>query len=220
MKTWSIVILMVGITAGVGQAGAPPYLKWNSGLISLTDGRQLEGEVNYNWKAEVVLYHCPDGRVQSFTADQVSQFRFFDENRGGHRRFLALSGPGVAGTGRKLFMEEVVSGAMPVYRRLRHQWYLFKLNTLNQYGDDTSLSRNTDNFRYYVMLNNTFTDLNDFERAIWPWMVKEFKTDLKRYRATTESRMSGTFARLQVIMRYNFLEQRGDRTAFLGPQAH
>ncbi|GAA4410141.1 hypothetical protein GCM10023187_34370 [Nibrella viscosa] len=203
MKKWLVVIVVCLIT--LGKTAANPG-NWSNGKIVLKNGAVVTGDINYNWKAEIVQLRLPSGTIKAYSAFQVDHFIYFDNGQNALRKFASVDYPIKSTLHRKLFLEEFTSGSYTVYRRLRHGRDPIKIAKPAMYADDTELVKDYDSFNYYVFTNDTFTDLDYFEQELWPQMEQEFGTELKQFIQTRQINTSSTVARLMIITHYNYLK--------------
>lgn len=201
MKKYVLVIVWLSLVGGNALARNV----WNQGKISLLNGTVLEGELSYNWKAEIVQYR-QENTIKAFSAFQVQEFRYFDTELNTLRKFVAIDYPIKPLLPRPVFLEEFENGPLMVYRRLRHQYEPIKLvNSVASKVDD-GLLKNLDSFHYYVFEDGQLTNLNDFSGVLWPRMQTEFTDELMHYAATLHIDLTSTLARLLLINQYNQLK--------------
>ncbi|GAA4468921.1 hypothetical protein GCM10023189_55080 [Nibrella saemangeumensis] len=189
----------------LGKTAASPG-NWNTGKLVLRNGTVVTGEINYNWKAEIVQLRMPSGTVKAYSAFQVDHFIYFDNGQNTLRKFVSIDYPVRRTLTRQLILEEFTSGPYMVYRRLRHGREPIKVAQPVLYADDSELVKDYDSFNYYVYTNNTFTNLDYFDRELWPQMEQEFGDELKQFIQTRQINISSTVARLMIISHYNYLK--------------
>ncbi|ARK11297.1 hypothetical protein [Fibrivirga algicola] len=194
-------LIVVAVTAEL--LAAQPV--WNNGYVILADGRKLEGQVNYNWKAEVVQVKMPNGLVRAFSAGHAATFVYYDTTQQLLRFFSSVNLPDSRQVLKPIFMEEVTTGSLSVYRRLRHTREFIKLLRPSIYGDDTELIKEIDNFTYLVInTEGDVVDLNAFNQTLWPAMIA-YQNELSQYIRSREMDASSTLSRLLIINQYNYL---------------
>lgn len=206
MKKWGVLIMLwLSFTGGSLLAENPKM--WNRGELFLTNGEVLEGELNYNWKAEIVqLRH--DDVIKAYSAHQVKAFSYLDNQQSALRKFVTAEYPVDKSFSRSLFLEEFVSGSLTVYRRLRHMHELIKSSNPAIYGIDEDVVKDVDNFDYFVSVDNNLISLTDFPRDLWPRMRHEFNEELNQFALRMQINTSSTLARLLLINQYNHLKTR------------
>ncbi len=178
---------------------------WNKGYVTLPDGRRLEGELNYNWKAEVVQLRLSDGLVKAYSAGYVDSFIYYDKIQQIIRTFSSVDLPGLEQGFRPVFMEEVTTGPLTIYRRLRHTHEFIKITRPSMYNDDSELVKDIDNFVYLVVdVDGQAFDLTSFSKDLWPRM-STYQEQLTQYLKVREMDMSNTLARILLINQYNYL---------------
>lgn len=194
--------ILIFITVTVKLLAGTPV--WNTGYVVLHDGRRLEGQLNYNWKAEVIQVRLSDGLVKAYSAGHADAFVYFDDSQQLVRTFSSVNLPGPAWESRPVFLEEVSTGPLTVYRRLRHAHEFIKIARASMYSNDSELIKDVDNFTYLVIdLEGQVFNLDLFDRAIWPKMGT-YQTQLTNYMKSRELDASTTIARLLLIHQYNY----------------
>jgi hypothetical protein len=188
-----------------GSALAKNSGVWSQGELTLMNGTQLEGQLNYNWKAEIVQIQV-NNAVKAYSAFQVREFKFFDNSQSTIRKFVAVDLPVKHTLVRPLFLEEFVTGPLMVYRRLRHTKEPIKVNDPELFGTDEQLVKDVDNFNYFVFEGQDIIKLDEFSRSIWPRMQQEFSHELKQYASHLQMDITSTIARLMLINKYNYLK--------------
>ena len=195
------ILTLMAVTTDL-WAGTPP---WNPGYVILPDGRKLEGQLNYNWKAEVVQVRLPDGLVKAYSAGYVDSFAYFDNAQQLIRQFSTVDLPVSDEELRPVFLEELAKGSLTVYRRLRHAHELIKIARPMMYSDDSELVKDMDNFVYVVIdREGQVFDLASFNKTLWPKM-STYQQQLTQYLRGLLMDTSSTTARLMLINQYNYL---------------
>jgi hypothetical protein len=210
-STLFLLALLIGL-APVGPARATT--DWHAGLLVLADGTQLEGPLNYNWKAEIVQLRQAN-TTKAYSAFQIESFTFYDQAQSQQRTFVSLNFPVKPGLSRRLLLEECAKGPLTVYRRLRHAREPIKIGVPSAYGSDRELSRDTGSFSYYVVAATDhstpdeparFLSVDKFYRDIWPLMLQKQGDNLKHLLSKGQLSMNDTEVQLMLIGRYNTLE--------------
>ncbi|MFD2569878.1 hypothetical protein ACFSUS_04485 [Spirosoma soli] len=204
MNKWLWITAVWLSFAGSNAVAENPGM-WNRGELLLENGIQLTGELNYNWKAEIVQYR-QGNTIKAYSAYQVRTFVYFDTLQSTLRKFVSVDYPVKPALSRPLFLEEFVVGPLMVYRRLRHMHEPIKVLTPASFGTDEELVKDIDNFTYLVLAGDDFIDLSDFSRALWPRMQDEFNNELQKYIARLQLEPTSTLARLLLINQYNYLK--------------
>jgi hypothetical protein len=91
MKKLFVIIMLLAAVTAESLAGGPV---WHSGYLILPDGRKLDGQLNYNWKAEVVQLRLPDGLLKAYLAGYVDSFVYYDKTQQLLRFFNTVDLPG------------------------------------------------------------------------------------------------------------------------------
>lgn len=178
---------------------------WNAGHILLPTGQKLEGDISYNWKAEVVQVRLANGLLKAYSASNVAFFAFYDDAHRALRKFSSIDMASSSQQTRPIFMEECAIGRLSVYRRLRHTNEFLKIVRPSIYSNDRELLKDVDNFTYVVIdTDGQVRDLQSFEREVWPLMI-DYRQQLTAYLKTRQLDTSSTLARLLLINQYNYL---------------
>ena len=183
-----------------------PNESWNRGKLELNSGAVLEGEVNYNWKAEVVRLRLPNGIIKAYSAHQVNRFIYYDDTHHALRTFAAVDFVVKPLVERKVFLEECATGPMAVYRRLRHQHEPIRVKNPAMGGTDELVYDDLDSFVYYVYDDESMLELDRFAADVWPRMTKDFDNELNHYRTSRNLDVSSIMGRLMLITQYNALK--------------
>ncbi len=193
----------------IGGLLAPTRTKaqdnWNQGRLVLQNNQVLEGAINYNWKAEVVQVR-QGGRTRAFSAQQVAAFDFYDMQNNMLRHFVTLEYPVQATRMRPVLVEKVAEGPFAIYRRLRTARDLFRVNRPQQYGSDTGLLQDDDNFDYVVQTPGGFVKMDQFQQDVLPTlMAGKMGSQIRQYIRSHQLDTNSTTTRLMLLVRYNAL---------------
>jgi len=206
----SVLIAILWLTFVGGKALARNT--WSNGELSLKNGVVLTGELEYNWKAEIVQFR-EGNAIKAYSAFQVKEFKYFDDRLNTLRKFITVDYPIKESVHTPRFMEEFGIGSLMIYRRLRHARDPLKLNNASNAGIDDKLIRNINNFTYYVLEGDSLSKLDDFFRELWPNREQEFAREMQQYEATLAADFtSGTLAKLLLITHYNQLKAQASWT--------
>ncbi|MBO0938969.1 hypothetical protein J2I47_20620 [Fibrella sp. HMF5335] len=203
-----LLIWSLSLTAAWGSNDV-----WNNGYVTLPDGQRIEGQLNYNWKAEVLRVKISDGTAKAYSASRVRSFAYFDDEQNLLRRFSAIAFAGPDDTRRFVFMEECTVGKLSVYRRLHHAHEFIKMGRPSLFGSDREMIKDYDNFDYIVLDDTQVTDLQHFSTDLWPQMQSEFSGPLGDYVKTRQLDITSTVAKLMLINQYNYLKIKADENA-------
>lgn len=205
MKKSLLIALFSLATMSNLLTAAPHDQIWNTGQILLNSGTEIQGEICYNWKAEIVQLR-QNGTLKAYSAHQINRFSYFDAASNALRRFSAVDYPVRKNFKRPVFLEEFTVGTFTVYRRLRRVREPFQMGTSTLYNQEEVLTANYDNFVYYVYADGTFFNMDKFNRDLWPQMNQEFGPELKRYAEVRQLDPTNTATRLMLINQYNYLK--------------
>lgn len=203
----SLCLVIVWLTALGSSVAARNAETWNQGELVLIDGTELKGDISYNWKAEIVQYRAGN-KIKAYSAYQVRAFSYFDEHQHIPRNFFTINyADKTGGRQRPIFLEEVVTGPLPVYRELRSAREPIKLRDLSTFSSDEELVKNLENFTYLVFMNGELINLNMFYRTIWPKLKEAYEAELRRYAMRIRSGITNTLVQLMLINQYNYLSR-------------
>lgn len=200
-----ILFTLLGLSLAVSNASAKPPTIWHPGELHLANGTELTGDLNYNWKAEIVQIRQENG-VKAYSAFQIRAFSYFDATLNTVRTFASVQHPTQTSRHRLIIMEQFMSGQMTVYRRLRHAREPIAKRSLSSFGDDTELVQNLDSFEYFVYQADGIHKLDYFVRDLWPVMQQEFQQELAQFGTRLLIDRNTTLARLLFINEYNALK--------------
>ncbi|MVM31500.1 hypothetical protein GO755_15750 [Spirosoma sp. HMF4905] len=194
---------------------ALPKPAWKSGQLILWNKTVLEGDLCYNWLMETVLFRHADGRVHTFSANQVSQFGWFDFDIHKYRQFKVLASSGTKTHTRQTFFEICMDGSLAVVRNLRQPRGLFKraFSHPAYFVDQPTMAQNTDYFNYYVYDAGHLLELDRFYTDIYDPLMTAYDKVLKRYIYEHNINDRNLAGRLVLIDRYNSLVERDAKTA-------
>lgn len=198
MKKEILLLVMIGLISHTWSAYA---ISWNPGKLMLRNGVELQGELNFNWKADIVQYRQED-KVKAYSIDQVSNFMYFDNQLNNLRKFVAINDCYLLQHGRPQFLEEIASGTLMVYRSLR---ITHTPSNAANFDMDGKLMKSTNAFVYVVHTGNEWLGLNEFYNQRWPQLMSLYKDDLKYYIKSPRNEVSRLVNRMVLICKYNAL---------------
>lgn len=192
-----------------------PKVIWHAGHIELWDRTDLEGDLSYNWAAEMVSIRQEDGRIRTFSANQVARFGWFDYSQHKLRNFVSLVKPVDKDLTNQAFYEVCMDGSLTVVRRLRQSRGLLKrlLSHPAHATDQPSLSQDMDHFDYFVCDAGRLLALNRFYIDIYEPLMTTYKKELSQYVQTHNINDRSLPGRLVLIDRYNWFVQHDSKAA-------
>lgn len=191
---------------------------WYEGKIVLTNNQQLQGKVCYSWDGEVVQLRLTDGRIRAFSAAQVSFFTVHD-GMSPVRLFTAL--PLSVGQQKQssranqfVFLEEYLSGPLPVMRRLKVRKSLWGIKSRKPVSvvNTQEFYPEHDAYDYFVYDGSTFRDLAYYYRDIEPLMVSH-QRELTEFALKHKLNTRLTTVQLMLVNRYNQLTSKNAEVA-------
>ncbi|WP_223860353.1 hypothetical protein [Spirosoma validum] len=175
----------------------------------------LEGNVSYNWLAEMVMICQSDGRVSTFSADQVLQFGWFDYDQHKYRSFKSL--PNVLRKDHITygFFEIYLDGSLTVVRRIRQSRGLLKraFGHPENYTDKPTIAQNHDHFDYFVQDAGQLLSVDRFYSDIYTPIMTTYDRELRKYVVSHNLNDKTLLGRLVLIDHYNLLVYYEAKTA-------
>jgi hypothetical protein len=205
-----IVLFFVNTT----QAAAPATV-WYAGQLVLWDKMPLEGELSYNWSAEMVSLRQPDGRVRTFSAHQVSEFGWFDFSLQKYRTFVSLAKPVEKGRTDQGFFEICLDGPLTVVRQLRQRrGFLKTLFSHPTYTNDKpALAKSDEFFSYFVYDAGQLLKLDRYYIDIYEPLMMNYNREIRQYVLKHNINDRSLPGRLVLINHYNWLVQHDTKAA-------
>ncbi|GAB3800215.1 hypothetical protein GCM10028819_25090 [Spirosoma humi] len=212
--TFTFAVFFVFFSSTVTLASYPKVI-WHAGHIELWDRTDLEGDLSYNWAAEMVSIRQEDGRIRTFSANQVARFSWFDYSQHKLRSFISLTKPVDKGLTNQAFYEVCMDGSLTVVRRLRQSHGLLKrlLSHPAHATDQPILSQNMDLFDYSVYDAGRLLALNRFYIDIYEPLMTTYKKELSHYVQIHNINDRTLPGRLVMIDRYNWFAQHDSKAA-------
>ncbi|SOD91770.1 hypothetical protein [Spirosoma fluviale] len=188
---------------------------WRSGQIHFWNKVVLEGDIAYNWSAEMVSLRELDGRVRTFSANQVAEFGWFDHEQHKRRNFVSLTKPLDNERTSQCFFEVCMDGPLTVVRRFRKPHGPFKrlFSHPANSSDQPTLAQDTDQFEYFVFDAGRLLTLNKFHAEIYEPLMTTYHQELRQYILTHNINDRVLAGRLLLIGRYNSMVQYDPKTA-------
>ena len=192
-----------------------PKAIWRAGHLLLWNKTVLEGDVSYNWAAEMVLFRQPDGRMHTYSANQVARFGWFDIAQHKHRNFVSLLKSVDKDRANQVFFEVCLDGPLTIVRRLGRPHGLFKrLFSHPAYATDRPvMAQNHELFDYFVYDASHLLALDRFYVDIYRPFMTTYSKELRHYIQTHNINDRSTLGRIVIIERYNSLVQQESKTA-------
>ncbi|GAB4040502.1 hypothetical protein [Spirosoma jeollabukense] len=217
MKTlYKRTLITILVLFCVFSAQASPEKEvWHTGHITLWDKTVLEGNLSYNWLAEMVMFRQSDGRLYTLSANQVVQFGWFDYSLHKNRDFRSLSGSPTKNHDNRTFFEVWMDGPLTVVRRLRRPHGLFKraFGHPSNYADQPIMAQSTDLFDYYVQDAGQLMALDRFYLEIYQPLMMTYDRELQAYVQQHNINTRTLLGRLVLIDQYNSLVHKDTGTA-------
>lgn len=217
MKRRFTVIFLVIYVFFYGSPGlaALPKPGWQSGQITGWDKTVLTGDLCYNWLIETVLFRRTDGRIQTFSANQVSQFGWFDSVTNTYRDFRVLSHEVPNSRSSRAFFEVCMDGPLTVVRQLKPLRGLRKhlFSHPAYFTDEPDLAQNIEFFDYFVYDAGRLRAIDRFYTDVYAPLMSAYKPQLEQYIQVHHLNDRTLLGRLVLIDRYNIMVRQDARTA-------
>ncbi len=194
---------------------ALPKPNWHSGQITRWDKTILIGDLYYNWLMKTVLFRQADGRIRSFSANQVSQFGWFDFTTNTYRDFRVLNHQVAGDRSSQAFFEVCMDGPLTVIRQLKPLRGLRKhlFSHPAYFADKPALSQNTDFFDYFVYDAGRLRAVDRFYTDVYEPLMTAYKAKLDHYVQVHNLNNRTLLGRLVLIDQYNTMVRQEARMA-------
>lgn len=214
LYTFIFTLVFVLFLASSIQASAPKF-PWKAGHLELWDNTALTGDLSYNWAAEMVSLRQEDGRIRTFSANQVARFGWFDYSVHKLRNFVSLAKPLDKDRTNQVFYEVCMDGPLTVIRRMRQPHGFLKrwFNHPSHATDQPVMAQNTDHFDYFVYDAGQLLNLNRYYQDIYTPLMTAYDRELHHYIQTHNINDRALPGRLVIISRYNWLVQSDTKAA-------
>ncbi|MBN8821254.1 MULTISPECIES: hypothetical protein [unclassified Spirosoma] len=188
---------------------------WQTGKIIFWDKTALEGDICYNWLTEMVLFRTKDGRMYTYSTNQVSQFGWFDFSIHKYREFQALIHESDQAPAKQAFFEVCQDGSLAVVRRLKPRRGFRKIAFTHPayYSDHPAMANNPEYFEYFVNDGDHLRSLDRFYTEVYTPLMTRYDKQLKKYIDTHNINDRLLFGRLVLINQYNLMIEQDVKTA-------
>ncbi len=208
LYTFAAIVLFVLFFVSSSQA-SHPKLPWKAGHVELWDNTALEGDLSYNWAAEMVSLRQADGRIRTFSANQVARFGWFDYSVHKLRNFVSLVKPLDKDRTNQVFYEVCLDGQLTVVRRMRQPRGFLKrwFSHPSHATDQPVMAQNPDHFDYFVRDAERLLALDRFYTDVYRPLMTTYDRELHQYVLTHNINDRSLHGRLILISHYNWLVQ-------------
>ncbi len=170
-------LLLTAIVAvgAIGLTCAAPQTAWSSGVIVTADEQILQGEIRYNYAYDIVMYReNADASLQTFSTNQITSFRYYDEKQDRVRYFHKYTYRESDYITRPGFFEVVLSGNISYLRKHNGVTY-FDATDSRRFAVKRSGRTSPDVvcYDYYVQLNGEIIRARQFKREVLPWLLNQ-----------------------------------------------
>ncbi|GAB2527211.1 hypothetical protein [Spirosoma aerophilum] len=211
---FTFALLFVFFLVNSSQAAGPKII-WRAGQLELWDRTTLEGDLAYNWAAEMVSLRETNGRIRTFSANQVGRFTWFDYSTHKLRVFISLAKPVNKDYESQVFHEICMDGPLTVVRRLKKPRGLFKrwLSHPATINDQPEIAQDTDLFNYFVYDAGQLLNLDRFHKDIYTPLMTTYDRELNQYVLNHNINNRTLAGRLVLIDRFNWMVQHDPKAA-------
>ena len=208
-------ISLVAFFLVTSAQASPPGAVWYTGQLVLWDKTSLEGDLSYNWSAEMVSLRQADGRIRTFSAHQVSEFGWFDYSLHKYRNFMSLVKPVDKIRTDQAFFEVCLDGPLTVVRQLRQRHgFLKTLFSHPTYTNDKpTLAKNDEFFTYFVYDAGQLLKLDRYYIDIYEPLMMNYNREIQQYVQKHNINDRTIPGRLVLINHYNWLVQHDTKAA-------
>ena len=178
---------ILGILLTIGwwvEVSAADVVRWNQGVIVMSDGNVRQGELAYQM-SEMVLFRTA-GEVSVLPAYKIHSFRYYDARENVNRKFVSRRS--LSGT--MDFYEMIVVGEVSVVRRFSHQ-----VITNRKKSD-------IDDYDYFVCLQDNLVPLKQFRNKVYPNLLTsshQMEIQIKTHHLNPNRKADA----IQIIQLYN-----------------
>jgi hypothetical protein len=175
--------------SGSSTSQSDDGLLWHKGKVLLNSEKHYEGELNYNFNANVVLCRI-DNKVLAFPAHEVKGFWFFDQQLNLNRFFVTQDFSKNKKRNRKAFLEVVLLGEIPIYRVANTKHMRHKVPTF-------------EDFTYDAFIEDQYVPLKNFNKKIYPILLEDYKAEIKSFVKEQDIRPFELIDQIRLIGYYN-----------------
>jgi hypothetical protein len=162
----------------------------------------VQGEVRYDWRADVVQYRR-SGRIYTYSTHLLHSFSFFDPQLNAIRYFEAV--PVQKGRSARTFYEVMVDGSLKLIRR-PNQMVGFGVPVNLMPAEDSDLAFQLSGYTWYVYTEGKLVNMRNFRGKIWPVMKSQFGVELKKFTDDYGVNPHTLTGKFRLINQYNVLK--------------
>jgi hypothetical protein len=177
--------------------------RWPLGTVVLRSGEEHHGRLQYDPTTEVVQLATP-AVLKAYSVHQVQSFRFEDPRFGLLREFVPYRFTGNKARRRPIFLEVVVRGHLPVYRRTVSALQDQMVGAVAAQGDRLPDIDRTIDFTYYIEYEGQLRRLSQFRRKIFPKLCRQYGHSLSQLMHTYGLHIGRPVHQIRLINQYNY----------------
>ncbi len=196
--TLFIYLTFATCLATAGEAG------WNTGEVVFNSQSAMQGEVRYDWRADVVQYR-QSGRIYTYSTHLLRSFSFFDPPLNAIRYFEAIPVPGQKGRPARTFYEVIVDGSFKLIRR-PNQMVGVGVPVNLMPAEDNDLAFQLSGYTWYVYTEGKLVNMRNFRGKIWPVMKGGFGEEMKKFTDDYRINPHTLTGKFRLINHYNVLK--------------
>lgn len=205
MKT---ILLIVGVTcfsvlSVLGQKTR--QTGWQPGMVALTDGTVVSGELNYHFPERLLATLSAEGKQQALSPSQVLYFRFYDEVFKIDRVFASIPVENNAGYASQDFFEILLWGKIAILGKLT----FFDHQVLQAGSNQSSeaFQPRWVEYDYYYFTDGQIHPFDHFEKNILPRM-KDYKQEVELFVKEKRYSLQELHDQLRIVEYYDQLNPR------------
>lgn len=173
MKTFICITLVLLGTFGV--TFSLPQTPWSDGVITTNENHLLQGEISYNYAHDIVMFRKePEARISTFSARDISSFRYFDETQKVVHYYKTFTYQPSEFSVRPAFFEIVVLGDVSYLRKHNRATYFDETDQRRFAVKKSSrISPHVQCYDYFVMLGDKIIRSRRFKKDVLPWLLEQ-----------------------------------------------
>jgi len=163
-------------------------LKWHEGAVVLNDDHIVTGEISIEPENDLIMLRA-DGSVNTYAFNKIQSFYFYDAEQNINRKFISLKDHDAAKNKSHLY-EVVLRGRVNILRQPK-----------NGLAQESNMS--SDNFNYYVRMDNHLTNLTDFRKNVFPMLLHSFHDQIATFIYQNKLNPNSQDSAIKIIEFYN-----------------
>lgn len=191
-----LVMATILITSGFIS---PTGYYWQEGTVILESQESVSGYIFVDHRTHVVVVKQGDA-IKAYPANKVMKFSYLDDLMEMNRNFIAYNMEIRKGVTRKVFLEIIFDGPIPLLRKEKK----IPHSSTKKASSDHSFEHEHD-YMYYAVVNNELIELCQFETRILPFIAKARGSEIDMFLQENKMKNHVLGHQIQIIDHYNFL---------------